>query len=163
MTKAKTLVVSTIGAYLATLAIVGHADSASAAERRIHSTICHYTSDDTGSSVYNGAYLQISSTYRQIYCPVVSDSTLSHASATYLNVHGSNPSSATQTSFSRACVKDAWTMTSTCGTNANWSITNGLVAQSVSTSVWASHSDWFPYVFHFMYPGTYLYGMWMSS
>jgi hypothetical protein len=148
-------------AIASTVALLGAHNDVSAAESRTHSSQCTYYYDDAGTGVYNGVFLFVYDTPKNIYCPVPSDSAVPHSATSRLNIHGftSKPNG----SYTRACAHDAWSSVFECGPTRYWTANNTLVAQSVNTSLWREHSDWFPYLMNFLEAGAQLYGFWMST
>jgi hypothetical protein len=156
----RTIFAIAIGAFLASIALFGHAGTASAAYRRVHSSQCHYFYDDAGSSVYNGAWLSASTTGRGIYCAAPSDSELPHAATVTLNVHGYSPSATG--AYSEACAKAYNTAAYTCGTLKYWASGYGGV-YGVSVSPWNADAAAMPMVYNYLPPGATLYGFYMAN
>lgn len=155
----KTIFATGAGSCLICLALFGHAGSASAAYRRVHSSQCHYYYDDAGSSLYNGAWLATYSSGRGIFCPAPSDSELPHSSTVTLNVHGYSPSATSV--YSEACAKAYNTPALTCGPIKYWGA--GYVGvYGVSVTAWSDPAA-MPYVYNFLPAGSQLYGFYMST
>lgn len=134
--------------------------SASAAYRRLHSSICHYYYDNAGTTLYNGAYLSASTNGRAIYCPAVSDSELPHASVTTLNVHGYSPSA--RSNYSRACNKAYNSSALSCGPIKYWSAGYTGV-YGVDVGVWNANGAGMPMVLNYIAPNGRLYGFYMKN
>lgn len=154
-----------LGAYASVFAFMGESSSASAAVRRQHGITCQLNNSANASFVSYGSALGYSSAATSngfFYCPIVSDTTLSHTSITQLSVYGSNSSTA---SLSRACIHEANAPTASCGTMKYWNSALGLVASDVSTSAWNSSSNTndYAYIYNTLGPGSAIYGFWMSS
>lgn len=152
-------ILSGIGAYAATMVLSTAAYNATAAERRSHSSLCHYFNDTAGSGLYNGAYMSTDSTGRGIYCPVVSDNTLFHDSVTTINIHGLE--AAGESNFSYACSIDPWSTASSCGTTTYWASGWGG-AYSLGTGGWSSRA-WFPYIYNYLDSNGRLHGYYIAN
>jgi len=149
-----------IGAYLATMVLIGHTAPAAAAYRRVHSSQCHYFNDDAGTQVYNGMYLANYTTGRIIYCAAPSDSELPHAATTELNVHGYAPSGTWP--YSVACAKAYNTASYSCGTLKYWAAGyTGVYGVDVST--WQADFTAMPVVYNYLPAGGQLYGFYMAN
>lgn len=155
----RNLIAVGIGSFLVGLALMGRVDTASAAYRRVHSSQCHYSYDDAGVGLFNGAYLY-TSTGRGIYCAAPSDSELQHLSTYMLNVHGYSPPATSV--YSMACAKAYNTSANTCGTLKYWG--SGYVGvYSVSLTAWWANAWSLPYVYSYLPAGSSLYGFYMST
>jgi hypothetical protein len=148
-------------AFVGTLTLLGTAQDVKAAESRVHSSQCTYYYDDAGTGVYNGIFIYVIETGKNIYCPVPSNSAFPHVNAAVLNIHGATSNA--NVSNTRACAHDAWGNAFECGATKYWSAANGLVARSVDTSIWNMHGDWFPYLANYLQAGAQLYGFWLST
>lgn len=139
------------------------AQYASADERRMHSSACTYIRDNAGTTLTNSSTFTNSSSAtsgRSIYCPVVTDSHLSHNQATRLNVHGSEGSG--RSNYSRACVKHYNSTGVACGATRYWG--NGLVGgDNVDLSTWKSNPSSFPYILTYLDIGGSFYGYWYTD
>jgi len=159
MNRLSKLFISSVGTYLAGMMLFAGTDDAVAAERRLHSSICHYYYDNAGTGLYNGAYLSTNSTARSIFCPVVSDNTLFHTNVVQLNVHGYESSG--ESNYSRACSIDPWSSSAACGTTKYWgSGWNG--AYGINLSQWNNLAR-FPYIYTYLDSNGRLHGYYMAD
>jgi hypothetical protein len=157
--------ISIIGltAYAMTITVLGLSSNASASYREVHAGICHYQNDALGSSLDNrGELKNTGSTTRQVYCPMVSDSTLSLTAVDSLTVFGKE---GTNGAKSRVCSVYVSGPSFTCGTYSNWSNNNGVVAPSVSVYEWnVNRRDTeFRYMRHDLTQNSSVYGMAMTQ
>ncbi|HEX2689687.1 MAG TPA: hypothetical protein VHN14_23880 [Kofleriaceae bacterium] len=155
----RALPIIAIGAFLAGIALFGQAGTASAAYRRVHSSQCHYSYDNAGSTIYNGYWLASYTTGHDVYCPVPSDSELSHAATTTLNVYGYSPTATG--AYSKACVKAPSTAAYTCGALKYWASGYGG-ASGVSVATWHLYPTWLPVLYNSLPAGAALYGFYMT-
>ncbi len=136
--------------------------NADAAFRRAHSSECHSYYDNSGTNVYNGAYLSVSSaaSTQGIYCPVATDGYLTHNSTVELNVHGFEASG--QNNSSRACVKHYNSTGYACGITKSWGGGNAGV-YGVDVNSWRAYGASFPYIYNSIAPGGILYGFYFRN
>jgi hypothetical protein len=142
----------------ALLGLVGLAvpEDANAAIRRVHSSSCHATYDNLGTTFFNGEYISNSGpalTPVNVYCDAESDSELPHSTASYLRVDGAQ--AANGTNSSRACVKSYSGTSFYCGASKLWSASG---ASNVDLSSWQAYSTYYPYVHSAIKGGTQLFG-----
>jgi hypothetical protein len=159
MKRKMTIGIIGLAAYAMTVAALGFSTSASASFREVHAGICHYRNDALGSSLDNrGELKNTGSTTRQVYCPMVSDSTLSLTSVDSLTVYGHE---GTNGAKSRVCSNYVSGPSFTCGTYKNWSNNNGVVAANVSVYEWnVNRRDTeFRYMRHDLTQNSSVYGM----
>lgn len=150
-----------ISAYAGALALFGVQKDADAAWREVHAGICHHGTDDAGSAIDNrGEIKNTGSTTRQVYCPVISDSTLNAGSISALWVDGRE---GTNGASSRACAAYNESNAFLCGTSAAWVNNFGNVAFP-SVSEWAAGSEReYRYVRHDLTQNSSVHGMTMSN
>ena len=148
-----------LSAYAMTVAAFGFSANASASYREVHAGICHYRNDALGSSLDNrGELKNTGSTTREVYCPMVSDSTLSLTSVDSLTVYGHE---GTNGATSRACSNYVAGPSFVCGTAKAWSNNNGVVAANVDVYEWnVNRRDTeFRYMRHDLTQNSSVYGM----
>lgn len=153
--------VAGLSAYVGALALLGVQKDADAAWRDVHAGVCHHGTDDAGSAIDNrGEIKNTGSTTRQVYCPVISDSTLNAANITTLWVDGNE---GTNGASSRACSAYIASAAFLCGTSAAWSNNFGNVAVP-SVSEWGDDSVVeYRYVRHDLTQNSSVYGMSMTD
>lgn len=135
--------------------------SARAVNRRVHSSICTLK-NDLGSAVANQASIfvtsGVSSTF--LYCPIPSDSTLTHIGITTINVHGFQGPDGPNVSY--ACVKYYNASGNNCGAGKSWGA-NYSGALGVSTDGLQTSSTGFPYLMTRLYSASNLYGFYVAN
>lgn len=146
-------------AYAMTITVLGLSANASASYREVHAGICHYRNDALGTTLDSrGELINTGTSTREVYCPMVSDSTLSLTAVDALAVYGRE---GTDGAKSRVCSAYVSGPVFTCGTYSNWSNNNGVVAPSVSVYEWNVNrqSVEFRYMRHDLTPNSSVYGM----
>lgn len=167
-----------LGACAVTMAAMPSRD-ASAAYKRVHSSVCHSkfqnnggtTTVGTGSrqvktgNVQNGFELKIFEPggRHEIFCPAPSDTNLAHGSTTTLNVHGWQPGGGVAAvNTSQACVRQYDGDSTSCGPTKSWGAGYAGV-YGVSTISWTTYPTHMPYVVNMMSGTTRLFGFYMSN
>ncbi|HEX3476214.1 MAG TPA: hypothetical protein VHT91_14410 [Kofleriaceae bacterium] len=158
----RTLVTIGVGTYLGTIALLGNADTASAAFRRVHSSQCHSQYDNAGTNLFNASSLAVSDPVGLgIYCPAPSDSELPHSATVTLNVHGHAPGP--NTAYSEACTKAYNAPAITCDPFSYWAAGDGGAYGLTLMHSWQSDPAGMPFVYSWLPTGSALYGFYMAN
>lgn len=129
--------------------------------RRIHSSVCHTSTDDYGYEFYNGSYIaNYTGSTIAVYCPVPSDHILRHQNVEHINIHGYEPNGAANAA--RACVRDIRASSSTCGVSKNWG-SNYSGAYGVDTTIWEGNAYAVPYLYLNLADDAQLFGYYLAD